>query len=208
MIRCSFGTSHCLNEWWPLHLVFNHRQADTVVRFSQASKRTVIVYGSKRVWLSTVIVNRGPMSVFYLQSLFMWMEGGQPMRDVERQDVASSLIRWNCPIWVKLKARKYALISRQCLFSRDPCYLHGLKLFPAWISNHTSKMLGEITYLFPNSIGCTKFYNCYKFLSLLDLKLIHVSEKDPQAAKLLWNGSIDKFPGALFAIIRPIAIGI
>ena len=36
-----------------------------------------------------------------------------------------------------------------------PFYKHGLPLIPAWISNHMlSKVRGEITYSFPNFIGC------------------------------------------------------
>ena len=72
-----------------------------------------------------------------------------------------------------------------------PFYKHRLILIPAWISNHKSgNVLDEITYPLPNFNGCIveireginnfipDFIMC-DYLSMLGLKLIHVSKSVP-----------------------------
>ena len=71
-------------------------------------------------------------------------------------------------------------------------YKHGLTSIPAWLINHMlSKMWDEMTYPFPNfnggrfhrwSLGMDKsfhptHYNGCNYLSMLGLKLIHVSKR-------------------------------
>ena len=66
---------------------------------------------------------------------------------------------------------------------------HGLTLIAAWISNHTSsKVWDEINHQFPNFNGATievwdwisnfiSHYWMYEYLSILRLKLNHVSKR-------------------------------
>ena len=72
------------------------------------------------------------------------------------------------------------------LKSNGPFYKHGLTWIPSWISNHTpSKVWDEITYPFLNFNGATvevlqflpTLYNGCNYLSMLGLKLIHVSKR-------------------------------
>ena len=77
-------------------------------------------------------------------------------------------------------------------------YKHGLTLIFAWIGNYMpSKVWDEITYPFPNytaanrwSFGMDKklhltFYNGCNYLSILGLKLNHVSKRPPWG--LMWS---------------------
>ena len=77
--------------------------------------------------------------------------------------------------------------------TRGSFYQHGSTLTPAWISNHIHyKMWDEITYPFPNfnssGIGVWEWMNNFIphvtghmfYLSMLGLKLIHVSKRGPE----------------------------
>ena len=75
--------------------------------------------------------------------------------------------------------------------SMGPFYWHGLTLIPAWISNCIHyKVWDEINYPFSFngcnrwSLGTDKSFHhtlhwAYDYLSILGLKLNHVSKKDP-----------------------------
>ena len=88
-----------------------------------------------------------------------------------------------------------------------------LTLIPAWKSNHMpSKVWDEITYPFPNIKGCNHWslgmdklfhrtiYNGCIFLSMLGLKLTHVSERGPWAS-FKYNDHLSNFPGIGILII-------
>ena len=62
-------------------------------------------------------------------------------------------IKWFLNLKLKVHLWQNDRHDYHCLiFTRDP--LHGLTLFPAWISNPMpSKVCGEITYQFPNFNG-------------------------------------------------------
>ena len=78
----------------------------------------------------------------------------------------------------------------------DYFYWHGINFIPAWISNHmSSKMLDKIIYPFSNCNGCSvgisewisNFiqHNGCHFLSMLGLKLNHVSKMGPRVVRRL-----------------------
>ena len=75
---------------------------------------------------------------------------------------------------------------------REPFYWQGLTSTPVWINNHIpSKMWDEISYPFPKfqwlhhqNLGMDKkfhpiLYNGCNYISMLGLKLIHVSKRLP-----------------------------
>ena len=82
--------------------------------------------------------------------------------------------------------------AARSMATRGPFYYHGLILIPAWIINQApSKVWDVITYpilkqqrLHRWSLGMNTwfhptFYNGCNYLSVLELKLNHVSKKDP-----------------------------
>ena len=81
-------------------------------------------------------------------------------------------------------------------------YLHGLTLIPAWISNYMpSNVWGEIAYPFLNVNGCTRMdkwfqptlHNGCNYLSMLGLKLNHVSKRHPLPPFPTWHFQIHFF---------------
>ena len=78
-------------------------------------------------------------------------------------------------------------MKRSC----DPFYKHGLILISTSISNHMpNKVWDEIAYHFPNFNGTTvaqfrsTLHDGYNYLSMLGLKLLHVSKRDPW---IIWD---------------------
>ena len=77
-----------------------------------------------------------------------------------------------------------------------PFYLHGLTLISAWISNYIHyKLWDEITYPLLNfngtSLGMNKwfhptFYWACDYLSMLGLKLNHISKRGPKPNELVY----------------------
>ena len=82
--------------------------------------------------------------------------------------------------------------QKAAILISSPFYKHDLTLIPACISNHTpSKVWDRITYPFLNFNGCTvevyewisnfiPHFGC-NYLSMLGLKLIHVSKRGPRS---------------------------
>ena len=76
------------------------------------------------------------------------------------------------------------------LYSRGPFYSHGLTLIPAWISMNISnkvwdEIVPQIQWLHCLSLGMDKWFyptlhNGCNYLSMLGLKLIHVSKHTPE----------------------------